>query len=48
MRIEIRGVSGFGRPGTHAARSPFPLAWGEVDARRLDKATSESKAVSGL
>jgi len=35
------GASGFGRPGAHAARSPFPLAWEEGDEKRLDKAPSK-------
>jgi hypothetical protein len=41
MRFEMRGASGFGQPGAHAARSPFPLAWGEVYERGMDKALSE-------
>lgn len=35
-----RDVSGPGRPGTHAARFPHLLAWGEV-CGRLDKVISE-------
>ncbi|NIN91787.1 hypothetical protein GTO36_02080 [bacterium] len=35
------GVSGLGQPVAHAFRSPFPLAWEEINERWLDKALSE-------
>jgi hypothetical protein len=41
MKVEMRGVSGFGQPGAHATWSPLPLAWGEANGKRMDKVISE-------